>query len=80
MKYLKTLNINKGTGLDGLTPKILKLASHIIYLPLSHIINMSFKYDTFPKILKQSRISPIFKSGDKEMLENYRPISIILVI
>ena len=59
MQYLKTLNSNKGTGLNGLTPKSLKLAAHIIYLPLSHIVNMSFKYHTFPKILKQSRIRPI---------------------
>ena len=50
MKYLNTLNINTGTGLDGLTQQILKLAEKIIYLPLSHIINMSFKYDTFLKI------------------------------
>ena len=32
---------------------------------------------TFPSILKQARVIPIFKAGDKEDPGNYRPISIL---
>ena len=32
---------------------------------------------TFPSILKQARVIPMFKSGHKEDPGNYRPISIL---
>ena len=32
---------------------------------------------TFPSLLKQARVIPIFKSGDNEDPGNYRPISIL---
>ena len=31
----------------------------------------------FPTKLKQSKVTPIFKAKDKELLSNYRPISVI---
>ena len=34
----------------------------------------------FPDDLKQSRVTPIFKDGDKRECGNYRPISVILPI
>ena len=29
----------------------------------------------FPKIFKKSKITPIFKKGNKELMKNYRPVS-----
>ena len=31
----------------------------------------------FPSKLKQSKVTPIFKAKDKELLSNYRPISVL---
>ena len=39
------------------------------------LYNMSFIKAVFPNILKIARISPAFKSGDANMIDNYRPIS-----
>ena len=41
------------------------------------IFNLLLKTDTFPDIMKIARICPIFKSGDKELIVNYRPISVV---
>ena len=32
---------------------------------------------TFPSSLKTGRISPVFKKGDEQLIENYRPVSIL---
>lgn len=57
--------------------KILKSASHIICPFLSVIINKCFCSGYFPNSFKVSKVLPIFKKGDKNVLENYRPISIV---
>ena len=45
--------------------------------PLSHIFNLSLTTRTFPEKLKICRVVPIFKSGDPELCDNYRPISLV---
>ena len=41
------------------------------------LINRSFLEGIFPKELKLARVIPIFKSGDKSLITNYRPISVL---
>ena len=45
--------------------------------PLMHIFDLSLKNGVFPDKLKIARVTPIFKSGDKEFVSNYRPISVL---
>ena len=44
------------------------------------LFNLSVLSGKFPSCLKLSRVIPIFKSGEKSLLTNYRPISILSVI
>ena len=41
---------------------------------LEHIINLCFEQGIVPNDLKISMIVPIYKSGNKNTLGNYRPI------
>ncbi len=41
---------------------------------------MSLRQGTVPSALKDARVTPIFKSGDKESVNNYRPISVLPVV
>lgn len=69
---------NKGSsGLDSISNKLLKLASHIISKPLAIIINQMLATGQFPNKLKLSKVIPIFKHGDSSLLTNYRPISLL---
>ena len=47
---------------------------------LSAIFNRSLSMGIYPDDWKMARVLPIFKSGDKDDIGNYRPISIISAI
>ena len=47
---------------------------------LTRCINKSFTSGEFPDCLKQANVSPIFKKDDPLHKENYRPVSILLLI
>ena len=55
--------------------KVIKKASDIISPTLSNYFNLLMQAGIFPDICKIGKITPIFKKGDTELLENYRPIS-----
>jgi len=44
---------------------------------LCRIINQSFSSGIFPSALKTARVCPVFKSGDRAKVNNYRPISVL---
>ncbi|KAK6182000.1 hypothetical protein SNE40_009773 [Patella caerulea] len=80
LKYLKNLQPKKATGLDNLGPKILKMSAEVIANSLTHIINLCLTNCIFPDQMKEAKIVPIFKKGSKEIISNYRPISILPTI
>ena len=44
---------------------------------ICRLFNLSIQVGVFPSSLKIARVTPIFKSGDKSLFSNYRPISIL---
>ena len=81
MKNLKLhfqhLNLTKSPGFDGIAPGIIKSVFYALTRPLMHIFDLSLKKGIFPVKLKIARVTPIFKSGEKELVGNYRPISVL---
>ncbi|KAK9499191.1 hypothetical protein O3M35_003686 [Rhynocoris fuscipes] len=71
-----SLNISKGPGPDLIPPSLLRYCSTVLTYPLTVLFNKSLSSGTFPDVLKQSHIIPIYKSGDKANIKNYRPITI----
>ena len=47
---------------------------------LKIIIDKSFDEHKFPDIWKTAEVFPVFKSGNKEEMDNYRPISILCAV
>lgn len=77
---LKGLDASKGSGPDSIPPLFLKnLADELTY-PLFLLFNCSLESRKFPKIWKKSFLVPIFKSGKKSDVRNYRGIAIISCI
>ena len=80
LSELKNLKGNKSSGPDNISPKCLKDSCYII-APVSTIIfNQSLKTGIFPNDWALARVSPIFKSGIKTEIGNYRPISVLSAV
>ena len=48
-------------------------------MPLANIINRSLDEGIFPSLWKAAKVVPIFKSGSKTEVNNYRPISVLSI-
>ena len=75
-KHIMSLK-NKPSNVNVLPVNILKVLSPILSPILTVLINRSFVTGKFPDCLKVARIAPIFKGGVRELLNNFRPISIL---
>ena len=69
---------NKNTlDSDGISTMFLKKIARTISKPLLHIFSKSLSNGDIPHQLKISKIIPLFKSGDRSLLDNYRPIALL---
>ena len=66
---------NLPPGYDEMPASILKQCTDIYIDPLTHLINLSINQGIFPSKLKIAKVIPIYKSDDKQLIQNYRPIS-----
>ena len=73
----KSLKRNRAPGHDGLDVNIITSVYELIKKPLLKIFNESLNLSIFPENMKIVKVTPIFKSGKKELPKNYRPISVL---
>ena len=74
---LNKLKNGKSTETHNLPNRILKLSKDVIANSLSDLFNACIDASVFPSDFKMARVAPIFKSDDRENLNNYRPISVL---
>lgn len=74
---ISSLEICAAPGFDDIQIEFLKQNSRLFSQFFTTSINNSFDSQTFPDSLKIAKIKPIFKSGSKLEISNYRPISVL---
>ena len=78
LNILKSLDTNKAHGHDDLSIRMLKLFQKSILKPLKIIFENCLRTRLFPDQWKKSKhCSNSQKKGDKQLIENYRPVSLL---
>ena len=65
--------------MDGFSTAVVKQIITKISDPLAAIFNKSIASGIFPHKLKLAKVVPVYKSEDKMLVSNYRPISVLPV-
>jgi len=74
---ISTMKSSSSCGVDQIPFSVIKSVAFQISPILSTLINHSITSGIFPDALKVAKITPIFKTGDKSKITNYRPISVL---
>ena len=77
ISLIRKINPNKATGSDGISGQMLLLCDESIILPLQIIFTNILTTSIYPDVWKIANVTPIFKKGDKQLIKNYRPISLL---
>ena len=70
---------NTSSGYDEVDIFVVKKVIHVLCHPLCNIFNSSLSKGIFPEKLKIAKVIPVFKNGSSDILNNYRPISVLPV-
>ena len=74
VKIIKKLK-NTGNKILDIHPSVLKDNMILFGYQFMVLYNLSLEKVMFPNLLKIARVSPAHKSGDTNIIDNYRPIS-----
>ena len=76
---LSSLDPSKAMGCDGIEPRLFKHCAQAVYQPFHHLVCLSLSQHYIPVEWRTHMVRPIFKSGDRNSVKNYRPISLLCV-
>ena len=77
LKIMRALNINEVHGHDEISVRMIKICNKALVKHLSLIYKNCIDTGVFHDIWKKSNIVPVYKRGDKQIIDNYRPISLL---
>lgn len=69
-KVITNMNNSTSKDIDNLNAGLIKKYQKYLLQPITHLVNLSIRTNTFPESWKTAIITPIYKSGDKDMASN----------
>ena len=79
-ELLVGIDVTKSTGPDEITGHMIQNTAYSITPAVTAIFNQSICEGKFLTEWKKSRITPVPKSYDRSLVENFRPISILCIL
>uniref|UniRef100_A0A6G5A9U6 Putative tick transposon n=1 Tax=Rhipicephalus microplus TaxID=6941 RepID=A0A6G5A9U6_RHIMP len=80
LSVFMSLKNTTARDIDDLQIKPIKAALDLLLHVLTHLINTCLSTGVFPERMKHARESVVYKSGDRNIFSNHRPISLLPVI
>lgn len=77
VSVINSLKNGTSPGYDKLKAETLKRISEVIKQPLTFLVNKIMEQGGWPKLFKRGVVRPLFKSGNRREIVNYRPITLI---
>ena len=77
---ISEISASSAPGPDGIQASFWKKCAIELAVPLQMLFIQSLESGIIPECLKRAAIVPIFKSGDKSLPSNYRPISLTPIL
>ena len=77
INIINSLDSSKANGWDDISISMIKICGLSIIKPLKIIFETSLRTGNYPSLWKRSNICPIHKKGEKNLVGNYRPISLL---
>ena len=65
------------SGWDQILPRVVKSTYQNFIVPIMHVMNLSIINGVVPNELKVAKVVPIYKCGDRRLINNYRPVSVL---
>ena len=79
-KRLARIGRNKSVGPDNIPGDILKMSGEAMVPYLARLFDISIKDGTIPGDWKKALMFPIYKGGDRTVVQNYTPVSLTSVV
>ena len=77
---LSNLDPSKASGIDSINPALLKCCAESLTIPIQYLFTFSLRTQSLQQEWCTHCIVPVFKSGDKSLVNNYRPISLLCIV
>ena len=77
VKETKKFKSKHSSGIDDINMHTVKSVIEEIVIPITHICNRSFLTGTVPNDMKNAKVIPIYKAGERNLFSNYRPVSLL---
>ena len=77
IKIIRSLDPNKALSYDEITIRLIKMYASSIAKPLAILFRNCLESECFPKEWKKANIVPVHKKHDKQLIKNYRPVSLL---
>ena len=79
LKSIRSLDKNKAHGHDDISVIMMKICDDAIVEPLKMLFVNSVNPVVFPSRWKKANMIPVHKKNEKYIVNNYRPVSLLLV-
>src|ERR1700755_1786560 len=77
---LKSMNVRKASGPDGIPPRVLRECASELAPSLVQLFSLCLNTSTFHQCWKRAIVQPISKKGSRFDPSNYRPIALTCIL